>query len=301
MKCEKMYINKNNKLTYRVRLNIVRLHMSGQNPTKISHRFGVSRQTIYTILNKFIDDNLHGIEDHRPGRPRNNLNRTFYDKVVLFRKKNGWGACRIHKYFKTMGFSVPIYRINQVIQLENMTIPKLGKKAKPKYIRYEADQNNDLWHMDWSIDPLTKQYLFAIIDDKSRFVVFAGLFDSASAENTVIGLNKAIMTYGAPKEIVTDNGSHFKNIHAKKPCEALEEIEKKYNIKHIFIRVGHPQSNGKIERMFGSYKIEYPRMNNPDVTDCLTWMHFYNFQRLHQSLNYQTPAQVFLGCQPNFE
>jgi transposase InsO family protein len=31
------------------------------------------------------------------------------------------------------------------------------------------------------------------------------------------------------------------------------------------------------------------------VHDCLTWMHYYNFERIHQSLNYDTPAQRYLG------
>jgi len=295
MEIEKMYINPSNKLTYRQRLTIVRWHMSGRSPTWLANKFNVSRQTIYKVLRRFEDDSVYGLEDHRPGKRRSTLNPAFYANVVDLRRRNGWGAGRIHRYFKAQGYAVPCNRINRVIQMENLTLPKLGKKTRPKYIRYEADNINDQWHMDWSVDPLTKRYLLAIIDDKSRFVVFAGLFDSASAENTCIGLDKAIRTYGAPKEMVTDNGSHFKNIHSKRPCKLLERLEKEHGIKHIFIRVGHPQSNGKIERMFGSYKMEYPRMNHPDVTDCLTWMHFYNFERLHQSLDYKTPAQVFLG------
>lgn len=299
MEIEKMYVNCKNKLNYRQRLTIVRWHMSRRSPKLIAEKFGVSRTTVYAIVNKFKQDSLYGIEDHRPGRRRETLNSSFYANVVALRQRTGWGAGRIQRYFKGKGFSVPCNRIHRVIQMENLTLPKLGKKSRPKYISYEADAINDQWHMDWSIDPLTKRNLLAILDDKSRFIVFAGLFDSANAENTCIGLDKAIRTYGAPRELVTDNGGHFKNVHNKKPCAPLERLEKQYGIKHIFIRAGHPQSNGKIERMFGSYKMEYPRMNHPDVTDCLTWVHFYNFERLHQSLDYKTPAQVFLGCKPN--
>lgn len=295
MEIEKMYVNTHNKLTYRQRLTIVRWHMSGKSVSWLAQKFCVSRQTIYTIMNRFYNDSVYGLEDHRPGRRRAELNPVFYANVVELRNTNGWGAGRIKQYFKLQGFSVPHGQINRVIQLENLTFPKYGKKPRPKYIRYEADAINDQWHMDWSVDPLSKRHLLGIIDDKSRFLVFAGLFDSANAENTCIGLSKAIATYGAPKEIVTDNGSHFKNIHRKRPCEPLEKLEAQHNIKHIFIRAGHPQSNGKIERLFGSYKIEFPRMNNPKVTDCLTYMHFYNFERLHQSLEYKTPAQVYLG------
>mgnify|MGYP006281571017 CR=1 FL=1 len=63
--------------------------------------------------------------------------------------------------------------------------------------------------------------------------------------------------------------------------QPLRAVEEKDGIKHIFIRAYHPESNGKIERMFGSNKIEFPVMNYPKVYDYLTWIKFYNFERLH--------------------
>jgi putative transposase len=172
----------------------------------------------------------------------------------------------------------------------------MGKKTKPKYVKYEAPENNYQWHIDWSIDPLTKKKLLAIIDDKSRYIVYVNLFDEATAENSAIGLQSAIDTYGAPKELVSDNGLHFKKSHTEKvPCKPLREVEEKYGVKHIFIRPYYPQSNGKIERWFGSYKGEFPLMNEPGVVDLFTWVHYYNFERIHQSLDYKTPANLYLG------
>ncbi len=295
-----MYINKSNELDYRTRFKIVVACSYNRKKSDIAKRFGVSRKTVYDILNKYLIDGLYGIEDHRPGPLKDPICPSFYANVVDIRKKTGWGALQIEKFFKKKGFFVGHDKINEVISLEGLTHnKKLGKRKRPKYIRYEAEKVNDQWHMDWSIDPLTKKKLFAILDDKSRFIVFAGLFDSANAENTCIGLQTAINRYGPPKEIVTDNGSHFKNIAKKKVCQPLKELEEKYKIKHIFIRVGHPQSNGKIERWFGSYKIEFPRMNYEKVTDCMSYVAYYNYERMHQSLDYETPAHIYLKCIPN--
>tara|TARA_Y100000310_G_C20353254_1_gene655403 strand:- start:341 stop:727 length:387 start_codon:yes stop_codon:yes gene_type:complete len=123
-----------------------------------------------------------------------------------------------------------------------------------------------------------------------------GSFIHATGENSAIGLQKAINKHGAPKELVSDNGSHFKKTHSKKTaCKPVKEVEQKYGIKHIFIRAYHPQSNGKIERWFGSYKGEFPRMNHKPVYDCLSWVQYYNFERIHQSLGYETPAHIYLG------
>jgi putative transposase len=290
-----MYINKSNKLSLRQRINIIKQYNCNRSKTEIAEYFGVSRQTVYDIIKRYENDDIYGLEDHIPGNLRYSINPSFYANIIAIRNDTGWGACRIEKHFKSKGFSVTHYKINQVIQYEGLTRKKMGKREKPKYIRYEADKINDQWHIDWSKDPLSKKELLAIIDDKSRFIVFAGLFDSASAENSALGLQKAIGLYGAPKELVSDNGSHFKNISRKVPCAPLEKIERMHGIKHIFIRAHHPQSNGKIERWFGSYKGEFPMMNHPKVKDMYSYVQFYNFDRIHQSLNYETPAHVYLG------
>ena len=293
---ESMYQNKSNKLDYTKRLGIIKFYLRKVKKSRIAQKFNVSRQTIYSVIRKYETYDVYGLEDHKTGLLRIALNPAFYANILEKRKETGYGACRLEKEFKEKGFLVSHNKINQIIQYERLTRKKMGKQSKPKYVSYEADLNNDQWHMDWSHDPLSKKQLLAIIDDKSRFIVYAGLFESASAEHTALGLKKAILTYGNPKEIVTDNGSHFKNMHTKKvPCEPVKIIEEEYGIKHIFIRAHHPQSNGKIERWFGSYKNEFKVMNHPKVYDMYTYVTFYNFERIHQSLGYETPAQVYLG------
>ena len=291
-----MYINKSNKLNYRLRLNIIKAIYGKWSISKIAMRFEVSRVSIYKIKKKYLFDDVYGLEDHKPGPLCTPINPIFYANILDVRKKYGVGACGIEKYYKKRGYSVSHNKINEVLQYEGLINKKMGKRTRPKYIRYEADNINDQWHIDWSIDPLTKKKLLAIIDDKSRFIVYAGLFTEATAENSAIGLQKAINTYGAPKELVSDNGLHFKKSHKEKiPCKPMKLIEDKYSIKHVFIRPYYPQSNGKIERWFGSYKMEFPRMNYEKVTDCMSWIQYYNFERLHMSLDYETPAHVYLG------
>lgn len=231
-----MYTNKSNKLNYRLRLNIIKAIKAGWKKTRIASRFDVSRTTIYNIKQRYEKDDVYGLEDHKTGLLRVPLNPNFYANVIEVRKKYGFGACGIEKYFKKKGFYVTHNKINQVLQYEGLLNKKMGKRIKPSYIRYESEKCNDQWHIDWSIDPLTKRQLLAIIDDKSRFIVFAGLFDSANAKNSALALEKAIKKYGAPREIVSDNGSHFKDIQSKKVNKELSLIEKKYAIKHIFIR-----------------------------------------------------------------
>jgi transposase len=283
-------------MTYRLRLNVIKAVLGNWKLKKIANRFEISRQSVYDIKNKYLKYGLSGLEDHKTGKLRNPLHPTFYVNIIDLKKKYSWGACKIETFFRKKGFFVSHNKINQVLQYEGLVKTKMGKREKPKYISYEAENINEQWHIDWSIDPLTKKKLLAIIDDKSRFLVYAGLYDEATAKNSAKGLQIAINVYGAPKELVSDNGTHFKKAHSKRtPNKAMKELEEKYEIKHIFIRPYHPQSNGKIERWFGSYKGEFPRMNYEKVYDCLTYVEYYNYERIHQSLNYETPAHIYLG------
>ena len=298
---KKMYKNEKNKLNYRDRFRIIkRLEVYRHRPTNIAKDYKISRQTIYDVQKRFKKEGLIGLQDHIPGPLERVMNARFYDFVVQKRNTNDWGAIRLKAFFEKEGFSVSSYQIHKIIKKESILRKKMGKKTKPKYVRYQAENCNDLWHTDWSHDPHSGKKLLVYQDDRSRFIVYAGLFDEATAKNSAIGLQKAIAKYGIPKEIVSDNGSHFKKPHSKNMVVSpLREIEEKYGIKHIFIRPYYPQSNGKIERMFGSYKMEFPRMEHPDVHDCLSWMHYHNVERIHQSLGYETPAEIYLKCKDN--
>ena len=188
----KMYVNKANKLNKSQRMEILQRLNNGWKKCRIAKRFGVSRQTIYDIQNKYFMQGINGILDHKPGPLREPLSPNFYANIIDIRKRFDWGACRIEKYFNSKGFSVSHNKINQVLQYEGLVRKKLGKQERPKYVRYEADNINDQWHIDWSIDPLTKKKLLAILDE-------------ATAENSAVGLQSAINVYGPPKELVSDN------------------------------------------------------------------------------------------------
>jgi len=69
----------------------------------------------------------------------------------------------------------------------------------------------------------------------------------------------------------------------------FEEFCNGNEIKHILGRVHHPQTNGKIERWFGTYKQEFKE--GEDTLD--TFVKYYNEERLHQGINYTTPIQRY--------
>ena len=144
-----------------------------------------------------------------------------------------------------------------------------------------------LWHTDWTICPFTGMNLIAFIDDYSRFIVHAEYFANATTENTILASQLAINRYGKPDAILTDHGTQF--TPAKGDIGLFTEFCINNKISHILGRVHHPQTNGKIERWFGTYKQEFK-----DGEDTLiSFVDYYNERRLHQGINYITPLERY--------
>jgi len=82
---------------------------------------------------------------------------------------------------------------------------------------FERARPNQLWQTDLFTYVLKRQnrriYLVAFMDDHSRFVVSYGLHASQSTALTLEVLRAGIASYGAPEEILTDNGKVFTAVY----------------------------------------------------------------------------------------
>lgn len=117
------------------------------------------------------------------------------------------------------------------------------------------------------------------------------MFHRATAENSIALLKAGISGYGKPKCVMTDHGPQYyankgslqSNTQYRIALDAL-------GIKHYVARINRPQTNGKVERFFLSYKTEYATRTFSTIMD---YIKHYNESRLHMSLNYKTPKKVW--------
>lgn len=119
-----------------------------------------------------------------------------------------------------------------------------------------------------------------------------GLFKRATAENSIALLKAGIAGYGKPKAVMTDHGTQYYANHPNAEQEHTE-FRKTLNllsIKHYLARVNRPQTNGKAERFFLTYKTEYITETFTSIRD---FIKHYNEKRPHMSLNYKTPQEVW--------
>lgn len=280
------------KLTFEKRVWIVKQHLKGNSTNTIALAQSVTRMTVSNLVRAYEEYGWDGLKDHKTGRSETLLNQNAEVLILDLRRRFGYGACRIEQLLKQRGFSISHRQIEKLLLRNNLIIPNIKKQRPRKWVRYELPNPNDLWHTDWSYDPYSQLQLGVYIDDRTRLITSYGLFKNANAENTIALLKGGISAFGKPKAVMTDHGAQY---YANYPNTDQRNTQFRIaldilGIKHYLARVNRPQTNGKVERFFLSYKTEFATGSFSRIGD---YIKHYNQERPHMSLGYKTPKQVW--------
>lgn len=280
------------RLNFKKRVWIVKQVLKGIPRIDVALSQRVSDRTVREIMRVYADSGWDGLQDSKTGRRETVLNPNAAIIILDLRNRFGYGACRIEQLLKSKGFGISHRQIEKLLIRNDLIVPNIKKQKPRRWVRYEMPNPNDLWHTDWSYDPFTTLQLGVYIDDRTRLVTSYGLFKRASAENTLALLHSGIAGYGKPKTVMTDHGSQYYANKSSPECQNTQ-FRTELNIlgiKHYLARINRPQTNGKIERFFLTYKTEYATGTFNNITD---YIKHYNEQRPHMSLNYKTPKEVW--------
>lgn len=123
-----------------------------------------------------------------------------------------------------------------------------GAKPAPSPRRFERAEPNQLWQSDLFTFLRRRHervYVAAFLDDQSRYVVALVLAHHQRASLVLEALGRGIADYGAPREILTDQGRQYTAWWGE---TSFEEEPRRHGIRHVKNRPHHPQTLGKIER-----------------------------------------------------
>ena len=280
------------KLTFEKRIWIVKQYLRGVSTNSIALSQKVSRMSVSNIVREYEQFGWDGLKDHKTGRPETVLNQNAETIIFDLRQRFGYGACRIEQLLKQKGFGISHRQIEKLLIRNDLVVPNIKKQRSRKWVRYELPNPNDLWHTDWTHCPFTDAEFCAYIDDRTRVLTAFGMSKTSNTTSTIAILKTGIAMYGKPKAIMTDHGSTY---YANHPNAIQENTEFRktldvLSIKHCLARVNRPQTNGKIERFFLSYKQEFITGTFSNIQD---YVRHYNEERPHMSLNYKTPKNVW--------
>ena len=280
------------KLNFKKRVWIVKQVLKGTPQVKIALSQGISDRSVREIMQKYKEYGWDGLKDHKTGRPETMLHPNAEIIILDLRTRFGYGACNIEQILKRKGFAISHRQIEKVLVRNGMVKPNIKKQKSRKWVRYELPNPNDLWHTDWSYNPFSGTNVSVYIDDRTRLITSYGVFKSQTAENSLALLHSGIVECGKPKAIMTDHGSQYYSNHpnAKQENTLFRARLDILGIKHCLARVNRPQTNGKVERFFRTYKEEYATGSFSSFRD---FIKHYNEVRLHMSLHYKTPKEVW--------
>jgi putative transposase len=152
---------------------------------------------------------------------------------------------------------------------------------------------NQVWAIDITYIPMKSgfMYLCAIIDVHTRYVVGWGISNTMTAEWCTEIVKDAIAIHGKPDIINSDQGSQFTS-------ETYIELLKQNEIQISMDGKARAIDNIFIERLWRTVKYEHIYLHVYEDGLSLfkglqQYFSFYNGERRHQSLNYETPITLY--------
>ena len=280
------------------------LKQPGQKMSHVCREFGVSRTTGYYWKKRYESEGLAGLEE-KSRTPINSPNKTPKSIemlcVTLRLEYPRWGGDKIRARLLEEGYKdMPSEKtIDRILKRYGLITAEASEKHTA-FKRFEHEHPNDLWQMDFKGDIKINGeicYPLTILDDHSRFCLCVKACRNQQGETVKQALIEVFKTYGLPKRMTMDNGPPWgysrKQQHTKL-CAWLIRL----GIKVSHSRPGHPQTQGKLERMHRTLKEEllslYYFESFEEVQEGFNeWRRVYNEIRPHGALDHATPIKRY--------
>jgi len=238
----------------------------------------------------------------RPETTDNLLLMRMIDEQYL--KTPFYGVRRMYAMIRANGHHVNIKRIRRLIRLMDIeaiypkpktSIADKAHKTYPYLLRgLDITHKDQVWSADITYIPMATgfMYLVAIIDWFTRYVLAWQISNSLETSFCLEALEKALQT-AKPDIFNTDQGAQFTS-------SAFTNRIISSDIKMSMDGRRRALDNVFIERLWRSLKYEYVYISAPSSGQELwhgleDYFGFYNNERYHQSLDYRTPANLYIN------
>ncbi len=195
-----------------------------------------------------------------------------------------------------------VQRLMRLMGLEAMAPQPRTSEPHPEHPVYpyllrrlEIRRVNQVWATDITYIPMRSGfvYLVAIMDWYTRRVLSWRLSNTLDSSFCVEALEEALSRFGKPEIFNTDQGAQF-------TAEAFTQPLRDRGIAISMDSKGRCLDNVFVERLWRSLKYEEVYLHAYDgVADARDgigrYFGFYNDERPHQALGYQTPAAFYAG------
>ena len=274
----------------------------------LCREFGISRKTGYKYINRYHKFGIDGLNDlsRAPHNHPNAVPVEVEEAILSLRSAHPtWGPRKLQAWLKSHQprINYPASStMGEILKRHGLSVPRCRVRRTPPYTEpfMGCNSPNDVWCADfkgWFLtgdgcrcNPLT------ISDASSRFLIRCQIVDHSDFAHVKPIFEAAFLEHGLPLAIRTDNGVPF----ATTTLGGLSQLSiwwLKLGIIPERIEPGHPEQNGRHERMHRTLKQD--TANPPKQTLRTQQMAFdrfreeYNFERPHEALNQQPPGKSY--------
>jgi len=269
------------------RLAVVRLHAEGWSVQSIAGYLQTSRQTVYSVLTRWVAEDFAGLPDKPHTRKRRTLkvDLATMDITRQLQENPHLGEFRLHSALKQrFGIDLSPRTCGRILAHNRAVYGMAGPEKlphTPKAMPFAARSRHQYWTVDLRyIDMHTVDgdpvYCISILENYSRAILASALSRRQDLSAYLVVLHAALRAYGSPTARVSDGGAIFRADRAKAIYAAL-------GIAHTPIERHQPWQS-YIETHFGIQR----RLGDYYFARAETWV---ELQRVHDRFVYDFTEQ----------
>ena len=289
---------------------VIRLK-DGESMASLCREFGISRKTGYKIYERYEQCGLEGLSDRtrRPYRYANQLPEQVEAAIVAAkREKPHWGARKIReRLLRRLPHAIKVPACSTI----HAVLDRHGLVARARRSRTRTEGTalseglhpNDLWSTDYKGEFMLgdKRYCYplTVTDHASRYLLLCEALESNREDLAFRAFERLFRERGLPRAIRSDNGVPFASPNGLFNLSKLSVWWLRLGISIERIRPGHPQQNGRHERMHLTLKQEATRPAGQNILQQQSkfddFLEEFNCERPHEAIGMKCPAELYVA------
>src|ERR1700676_4514984 len=274
----------------------------------VCREFEISRKTGYKIYSRYKDCGIEGLTDRsrRPYRHARQLPFQIEKAIVQLKQEHpSWGAPKIRERLRRKHSEIhcpAISTVHAILDRNGLVKRRRRRVYKPEGTALAHPHHpNDLWCADYKGEFMLADrrycYPLTITDFASRYLISCEALESTRAMYAFTVFERTFKDFGLPRAIRTDNGAPFASANSLFGLTKLSVWWLRLGIGIERIKPGHPQQNGRHERMHLTLKKEATK---PAASNFLQqqarfdkFIDVFNNQRPHEALAMKCPVEIY--------
>jgi transposase InsO family protein len=304
----------------KARLVITAVIVEHRPVAEVAAAYQVSRQWIYKLLTRYRADGEAAFQpqSRRPHRHPTALPEPTVQLIIELRQQLtsqgldagphtiAWHLAEHHQ------LTVSVASIWRSLKRAGLITAEPKKKPKAAYVRFAAEQPNEMWQTDFTHYRLSRPdrsaggdvEILTFLDDHSRCALSVTCHQPVTGPAVLAAFRKTVADQGIPVSVLSDNGMVFTTRFAGGPAgrdtiNGFQAELRRIGVLQKHSKPNHPTTCGKVERFQQTLKKwlraqpVQPATLAELQTLCDTFVAYYNTRRPHRSLSRSTPAATY--------